>query len=254
MPNEGPSLAVKYVVLDDELHRADPLRFDQLLGGFVDGYRSTFTGDEAEPPGDWRGRIAGLHAPQPLMRVAVCIDGDGGVIGGAAAEYYRASACLLVTYLYILERPGQRRRGHARALLSAVLAACRRLGPVQATLAEAEWPELLPPPRFTADDIAIARDRLRFFARLGGRRVAIDYVQPPLSPGLQPVPWLRLFVLTSGPAEEADEPALRIALDRFLQEFHAALAQSAGRRIDAALLRRQREQVAAARPLWVALG
>jgi GNAT superfamily N-acetyltransferase len=253
MPNGGASAGLTYVVLDDELQRADPPRFGQLLDGFVAGYRSTFSGDEAEPPGDWRERIAGLPAPQPRMRVAVAVDADGEVLGGAAAEYYRASACVLVTYLYILERPGQRRRGHARALLSAVLQACRRLGPVQATLAEAEWPELLPSQRFSADDVAIARDRLRFFERLGACRVAIDYVQPALGPGLKPVPWLRLFVLPSAPAVAADESSLRIALDRFLQEFHEALAQSGAAAIDAALLSQQRAQVAAARPLCVEL-
>jgi hypothetical protein len=64
------------LVLDDELQRADPARFARLLDEFAEGYRSNFRGDEAESTADWPARIAGQPAPQPLMRIAVAVDGS----------------------------------------------------------------------------------------------------------------------------------------------------------------------------------
>lgn len=250
-----PGQEVDYLVLDDELQRADPARFTRLLGEFAGGYRSNFSGDEAESTADWPARVAGQPEPQPLMRIAVAVDGSGRVVGGAAAEYYRASGCMLGTYLYVRDDPGQRRRGHARRLLATAQQACGRLGPLAAVLAEVEWPDLLPRERFTAAEIDGARSRLRFFERLGARRIAIDYVQPALGADRQPVPWLRLLLLPPAAAQPAagDESSLRAAVDRFLAEFHAALAQSCRRPVDAALLAQQRDRLAAARPLCVAL-
>jgi GNAT superfamily N-acetyltransferase len=250
-----PEQAVAYLVVDDELQRADPARFARLLDEFAAGYRLNFSGDEAESTADWPARIAGQPAPQPLMRIAVAVDGSGRVIGGAAAEYYRAGGCMLGTYLYVSDEPGQRGRGHGRRLLATAQQACGRLGPLAAVLAEVEWPDLLPRERFSAAEIDHARSRLRFFERLGARRIAIDYVQPALGPDLTPVPWLRLLLLPSAatPPAARDEPSLRAAVDRFLAEFHAALAQSCRRPLDAALLAQQRDRLAAARPLCVAL-
>jgi GNAT superfamily N-acetyltransferase len=248
-----PGQEVDYLVLDDELQRADPARFARLLDQFAAGYRSNFSGDEAESTAGWPARVAGQPEPQPLMRIAVAVDGSGGVIGGAAAEYYRASDCMLGTYLYVRDEPGQRGRGHGRRLLATARQACSRLGPLAAVLAEVEWPDLLPRGRFTAAEIESARGRLRFFERLGARRIAIDYVQPALGPRRQPVPWLALLLVPPAPLDEAGESSLRATIDRFLDEFHAALAQSCGHSVDATLLGQQRARLAAARPLCVAL-
>jgi GNAT superfamily N-acetyltransferase len=250
-----PGQAITDLVLDDELQRADPARFARLLDEFAEGYRSNFRGDEAESTADWPARIAGQPAPQPLMRIAVAVDGSGRVVGGAAAEYYRASGCMLGTYLYVRDEPGQRGRGHGRRLLAKAQQACGRTGPLAAVLAEVEWPDLLPRERFTAAEIEGARGRLRFFERLDAQRIAIDYVQPALGADRQPVPWLRLLLLPLAATRPAapDESSLRAAVDGFLAEFHAALAQSCRRPVDAALLAQQRTQLAAARPLCVAL-
>jgi GNAT superfamily N-acetyltransferase len=241
---------VDRVVLDAELQRADPRRFKRLLAGFAGGYATMFHGDEAESPARWAQRIAGRAPPQPLMRIALAVQGSGEaeqVIGGAACEFYRASSCVLCSYLYVLDRPELRQRGHARALLEAAVQACAALGPVHAVVAEVEWPPLLPATRFAPPAVEGAQARLRFFARLGARRVALDYVQPALGADRQPVPWLRLMLLPL--TQPADEAARRASLGAFLAEFHAALAQDSGHAVDTELLASQRSQLALAQPL-----
>lgn len=238
------------VVLDAALRAADPARFAALLAAFRAGYARTFAGDEAESDAAWEARIAGEPPPQPVMRVVVATlpdDNAPRVVGGAAIEYYRASGCALVTYLYVDDAGGHRRRGLGRQLGSTALAACAPLGPVHALLAEAEWPPALPCPPFTAEDVARAEVRLGFFARLGARVVDVDYVQPALAPGQQPVAWLRLLLLPG--VAPTDDAALRAPLARFLDEFHAALAAQNGRPADHAALARNRDAIAAARPL-----
>jgi len=236
------------ITLDAALRAADPARCARLLAAFAAGYAAEFHGDEAESPALWDARIAGLPAPQPLMRVVVAEDAAGdGVLGGAAAELYRASGAVLLTYVYVADRPGGRRRGLARTMLQATLAACAQVAPVRAVLAEVEWPSLLPPVRFDAAAVAAARARLGFFARMGAHACNFDYVQPALGAAAAPVPWLRLMTLPA--LAVGGEPGLRATLAAFLDEFHAALAQQSGRPSDAALLARQRAAVVAARPL-----
>lgn len=228
-----------FVVLDPALAGRDPQRFDRLLDAFATGYRSTFHGDEAEPPALWRARILGERPPQPVLRIALAVDAQDGLIGGAAAEFYRDSGCVLATYLYVLDRPGQRNRGHARNLLHAAFDACAQVGPARALLAEVEWPSRLEQHGAGATAIAAAQARLGFFVRLGAQVVDFDYVQPTLAPGQTPATWLRLLVLPVAGTNHADEAALRAALLGFLPEFHAALGVQAGGGVDAALLAAQ---------------
>lgn len=243
------------VVLDPALEASDPARFAALFEGFAAGYARVFTGDEAEPIGEWRARIAGKPPPQPVMRIVVAVEqANGGerVIGGVAAEYYRASGCILVTYLYVSDAAAHGHRGHARRLLAEAARACGKLGPVRAILAESEWPEALQANGFTPDAVAVARTRLRFFARLGARMLNVDYLQPPLGPGMAPVPYLRLFVVPSAHDEAQDRAVaddLAGAVDAFLAEFYAALAQETGTPVDEAALAQLRTQLAQARPL-----
>lgn len=248
---------IRFVTLDAQLQRADPARFERLLSAFAAGYRDMFHGDEAEPDGRWPARIAGKPAPQPVLRIVVALEGRGGAerfVGGAAAEYYRSSACVLCTYLYVLPAPGQRHRGHGRALLAAATGAFKDLGPIRATLAEVEWPEALPPATFGQDAVDTARSRLRFFERLGARRVALDYVQPALGAAARPVSWLRLLVLPVPETVPEPDVPLRVTLDRFLIEFHEALADECDSAVDGTLMAAQREQLAGADPLTVGLG
>ena len=253
--NDRQSTAtIGLVALDPALHAAAPARFESLLAAFRAGYARTFAGDEAESDEAWEARILGLPPPQPVMRIVVGLAAAGGhehVIGGAAVEYYRRSGCALLTYLYVDDTGGHRRRGLGRRLGSAAREACAGLGPMHALLAEAEWPAHLPQPPFAPDDVARAQARLGFFARLGARAIDVDYVQPALAPGQQPVPWLRLLVIP-GPAPVDDE-ALRAPLARFLDEFHTALSEQNGMSVDRATLARMKRGVATSRPLTAPL-
>jgi GNAT superfamily N-acetyltransferase len=242
------------VALDPTLHAAAPTRFESLLAAFRAGYARTFAGDEAESDDAWEARILGRPPPQPVMRIVVVLapaDGHEHVIGGAAVEYYRASGCALLTYLYVDDAGGHRRRGLGRRLGSAAREACAGLGPMHALLAEAEWPAHLPQPQFTPDDVARAQARLGFFARIGARAIDVDYVQPALGPGRQPVPWLRLLLLPAPLL--VDDERLRTPLALFLDEFHAALSGQNGLPVDCARLACMKREIAAARPLTAPL-
>jgi hypothetical protein len=231
------------VVLDPALAQLEPQRFDRLLDAFAAGYQGTFHGDEAEPPALWRARILGEPPPQPVLRIALAVDAQDALIGGAAAELYRDSGCVLATYLYVLDRPGQRKRGRARGLLRVAFDACARIAPVRALLAEVEWPAQLARHGASAAEIATAEARLGFFGRIGGMALGFDYVQPALAPAQAPATWLRLLALPIPPIERQDEEVLRAAVRSFLPEFHAALGAQAGGGVDAGLLAEQRAAV-----------
>ena len=91
MSHAPAARSIDYVVLDPALQQADPSRFGALFTEFTEGYERHFSGDEAEPTGEWQARIAGKPAPQPIMRIVVAVDReDRGerVIGGLAVEYH----------------------------------------------------------------------------------------------------------------------------------------------------------------------
>jgi hypothetical protein len=236
------------LTLDPAFAQRAPARFDRLLEGFADGYRNTFGGDEAEPPSLWRARIRGAPRPEPVLRIALMVDAQDGVRGGAAAELYRDSACVLATYLYVLDRPGQRHRGHGRALLRAALDACAAVTAPRALLAEVEWPPLLAAAGATDDAVAAARTRLGFFSRLGAQVLNFDYVQPALAPGQAPATWLRLLLLPDLGTGLAGD-ALRSSLRAFLQEFHRAVGAQSGHGVDPAALAAQCAALDHAAPL-----
>jgi len=205
MKSTPPASAVNHVVLDAALAREEPHRFAALLGQFASGYHEHFSADEAEPAEAWAARIEGIAPPQPAMRVAVAVesvDGDERVIGGAAAEYYGAAGCALVTYLFVNDAGGHRQRGHARALVTRAVAACAELGPLRAVLAEAEWPDLLPPGQFPPSEVAAARaDNLE--ATLAGVELASQITELELVTGYSPVQGPGAVVtLTDAPVTE----------------------------------------------------
>ena len=257
MSHAPAARSIDYVVLDPALQQADPSRFGALFTEFTEGYERHFSGDEAEPTGEWQARIAGKPAPQPIMRIVVAVDReDRGerVIGGLAVEYYRTAGCVLATYLYVSDDEPYRHRGHARALLLEADQACRALGPVRAVLAEAEWPEALRLRAAPLAEVAVARARMRFFARLGARLFNLDYVQPVLGAGKRAVSYLRLFLLPApdGAARLPDEP-LSVAVGAFLNEFYAALGEGPAAPADQATLAELHWQLARRRPLTLPL-
>ncbi|MEO8187249.1 MAG: hypothetical protein ABI580_07795, partial [Burkholderiaceae bacterium] len=194
-PRAGAS--VTYVVLDPALAGSNRPRFDTLFSQFKSGYQHAFHGDEAESTDAWLARIMGKDQPQPVMRIVVAVEQDGErVVGGLAVEFYRAAGCALATYhLYILDEPHLRHHGHARRLLETARGAFGGVGTPHLLLAEAEWPEDLSAQGAPASEINAARERLRFFARIGARLINIDYVQPALGPGQKPVSHLRLLAI-----------------------------------------------------------
>ena len=159
-----------FQVLQPGLASVDPQRFERLFRQFESGYRGAFRGNEAEPTTEWRARIAGKAPPQPVMRIVVAIERDATgaerVVGGVATEYYRAGGCARSRRTCTCWKPACAARARRR-LLDEARAACENLGPVNALLAEAEWPQALlqhGAPRAEVDE---ARERLLFFVRSG---------------------------------------------------------------------------------------
>ena len=196
------------------------------------------------------------------MRITLAVTRGTGterVVGGVATEYYRASSCVLATYLYVEHE--FRDRGLARRLLVEGRAACAALGAVQALLAESEWPDHLPRADFDNDEVNKARQRLGFFANIGARRLDIDYVQPALGLHQKPVDYLCLLALPArADLERVDDDELGKVVAAFLGEFYAALAQDSGSAAaggpgqtmssdDASALARMAAQCGASRPL-----
>src|SRR5262249_16163448 len=246
--------SVAYVTLDPCLRRRDPVRFGQLFDGFVTGYVKHFSGDQAETRSEWSARIEGTKKTQPVMRIVVAVDSVDSqerVVGGVAAEYYRAAECVLATYLYV-EHPYRRHR-HARSLLEEAWRTCALIGLVRAVFSEAEWPEALESLNALAPEIATARGRLRFFARLRARLIAIDYVQPALDRSKQPVVSLRLFVLPLGAdAPVGTDEAVAATAGTFLDAFYAALAEGSGA-LEVSALETMKRQLRERRPLTMPL-
>jgi len=252
---------IDYVVLDPDLQQRDPRRFTSLFSGFAAGYALHFSGDEAEPTDEWLARIHGKHPPQPVMRIIVAVEtidtsGDHPqerVIGGLACELYRDSGCVLATYLYVLDDRDQRYRHkrHARALIEQVPDAFRPLGhDVRAVLAESECPQSLKAQGHSDREVATARNRLRFFARLDARVFNIDYVQPSLGPSKAPVSYLQLmWIPTSEATRRPADHLLATIAASFLTEFYAALSQETAAPMDHRALERQRAQMETHRPL-----
>jgi GNAT superfamily N-acetyltransferase len=241
-----------YVVLDPSLQQADPGRFDTLFAQFARGYAKHFSGDEAESTGEWRARINGKTPPQPVMRIVVAVErvnDEERVVGGLAAEHYRHAACVLATYLYVDE--AYRGRRYARDLLKTAGEAFSTETFEPVMLAEVEWPGLLS----TATAKNEARRRLCFFARLRARMLQLDYVQPALGVGKQPVRHLRLFWLPPPSRRRPADRELAATVSAFLEEFYEALAAENGGSFDTKTLAHMQLQLVdrKGRPLTVPL-
>jgi len=139
-----------------------------------------------------------LGQPDRHFRVVVAEEG-GIVVGGTVFSYVPATHCGFSEYLVARkERHGQ---GIGRLLFDARHAVLNELAreygqtSCRGLFIEADNPQRTPldlqaRERETAMD---AVTRLRVFAHLGFLRVEVDYVQPPLGPGKQPVSFLDLL-------------------------------------------------------------
>ena len=218
----GAEQAVPALVSLRGLLRADRARFDRLMAGFVPIYDAAFPiASEREDPAEWPARMSDARpANEPWMDLVVLVAGDGeAVLGGVAFEYYPQSRCGLLTYIAI--DPAARGHGLARPLAERALAGLRDAAhahgaALAAALAEAERPERLDPA--DPDAVRTARRRLAILARLGARRLQVDYVQPELPGGDGRADHLMLLRLDHDAA-----PLDTAALRAFLVEFYRAL-------------------------------
>jgi GNAT superfamily N-acetyltransferase len=143
-------------------------------------------------------------------RFCVLVAEQGGLlVGGSVFSYVRASNCGFSEYLVV--RKDRHRQGIGRLLFEARRAVLDELAQAACTglFIEADNPERTPAAlqaseRETALD---ALTRLHVFAHLGFRKVDVDYVQPGLGPGKQPVTYLDLLFAAWGKQEEASVPA-----------------------------------------------
>ncbi|AKH41804.1 GNAT superfamily N-acetyltransferase [Altererythrobacter atlanticus] len=152
--------------------------------------------------------------PQPLIDVAMLVDGHDCPIGGATIEYYRGAKCGLLTYLSVAER--ERGQGHGREL--AMLA--RR---ILDEMAEADTPMLAETERLedaaNPQEAAETEKRQRRLSALGARWIDFDYVMPPLRADSQPH---RLHLLVFDPDRKLTSiEAGRVAV--LIRELAAAL-------------------------------
>jgi GNAT superfamily N-acetyltransferase len=122
----------------------------------------------------------------------------GQPVGGVVFSYVTASRCGFSEYLVV--RHDRRRAGIGRQLAMARRSVldrrARALGHVRArgVFIEVDNPDRAPVRRQEERTASLdAWTRLRVFDRLGFRRVAIPYVQPPLGPGKQPVYYMDLL-------------------------------------------------------------
>lgn len=157
---------------------------------------------------------------------------DGRVVAGVVGEWFADARVLLVLYLAIA--PGRRGGGVGRRLVTTALDDWRALDPL-VVVGEVEHPAHQTGSEAHGDPVA----RLRFYARLGARVLALPYFQPGDGPGGERVPALLLVSFPLGPHAAGDDvPAapLRAFLAENLRESEGTLADDAATRrlLDAA--------------------
>jgi GNAT superfamily N-acetyltransferase len=145
---------------------------DSLLHRFyVDVLRPSFDQDELM---DAEALARGVRSDDdPSTLASVAVDDDGSVLGGIAAELYESVGVLLLAYLAV--RPGMRGRGVGTALATRVVPAWFEDPRVAIAIGEVHDPRFWPEDR--------ADERLRLYDRLGGRVLAVPFVQPALGAG-----------------------------------------------------------------------
>lgn len=207
-------------------------RFDAglLEQAYRDVYLPAFPlPDEQENPAIWTPRllnpdgnprlcflVAGTRLDDPARRA---------VQGLLVAEYYAASRCVLISY--VAAHPDARGQGLARRLFDALgeridAGRLSRGQAVQAVFAEVHDPAQ----NGSGDDVLDPNLRLRIMAKLGGQRVPVDYLQPPLGPDRQAAGGLWLIAFPGMAHHQA--PALTAErVRRFLVEFYRELGSDA---------------------------
>jgi GNAT superfamily N-acetyltransferase len=197
--------------LDPAARAALLQRFDREL------FRPAFPDDDIrEDPQVWLDLMAAdPGAPMPVVTPLIAMGANETILGGVVIEYYRTAKAAFLTYIVV--SPKARRKGVAAELATYAVEAVRVLngGTVPVVFAEAERPEDM----VDAEERTHARARLEILARMGAVRAELDYVQPPLAPGLYYRP---LLLLAAGPTlQNGGAPASQVRA--FLAELYGAL-------------------------------
>ena len=144
-------------------------------------------------------------------------DGAGGeAVAGAVCDYFERSQCGAIEFLAVA--PRLRRRGIGRALASHVerrmaRAASERAAQLTLVMAEINDPLVVPATSDNVDPF----ERLRFWDRLGYRRVDFRYVQPALSPAQAPVTTLLLAAKPVDETLSCSVPSAKVVA--FLEDY-----------------------------------
>ena len=180
--------------------------------------------DEQEDPSIW---IPRLQDPDANPRLAWLVAGTAladparrQVLGLLVGEYYAASRCVLISYVAVAAVA--RGRGLGRQLFDALrrsLESGRLSGgkTVHAVLAEIHDPAAMA----ATEDVLDPQARLRVMARLGGMRVPVTYLQPPLGPGQSAAGglWLIAFPELAPAAPPLSAGTVRAFLVEFYREL-----------------------------------
>ncbi|MCC6410918.1 MAG: hypothetical protein IT270_04625 [Saprospiraceae bacterium] len=177
--------------------------------------------DEREPRENIFGRIQTGSGDPFTHLIAYCI-GDA-VKAGVIAEFYPQSSCILLTYIFV--EKSLRGKGVASKLIRSEegvpglikLIENKHGKQVQAVFFETNNPKETPPGTDSMDPA----QRLLHFYSLGGKRLDLKYVQPPLDHGLGSVTnlFLCLFPHLTGLAFVVPTEVVM----RFLAEFYYSL-------------------------------
>jgi len=149
--------------------------------------------------------------------------GPGRVVAGVVGSWSAGARVLLVQYLAIA--PGRRGGGIGAALLGAAVSAWQEELRPAMVLGEVEHPRFHAASEAHGDPEA----RLRFYARHGGRVLAVPYFQPGTSPGADRVPALLLMTLATEDPDATSVPAapLRTFLREYLADSEGSVADDA---------------------------
>lgn len=210
-----------------------------LVKDFFDLYQhpSNFPDlDELEDPIYIQDRIAnGNSNPYThlLLYMLVSLEGERKFLGGCIVEFYPDSACALVTYLFVdkawrgvgigsrNEKVGESLIRDEKGLKGLVRFFEEQYGKrVNAVFFESNNPADTP----AANDSMPPAKRLKFFSRMGARRVAFNYIQPPLGDDKGIVTNLFLMIFPELTGLHDTVPVLVVM--RFVMELAKSLDQN----------------------------
>lgn len=212
---------INYILIDEnnlDKHEEQLLRFEQQI--FINAFpnsdeRESFTEDIIP-------RIKGCNKTQPKSFCVLAAE-DDSIVGGLVADWY--PDCNALEIIYITVDSSTRKKGIGKGLLdngikliqSALLAAPHPKK-IEAIFLEVDIPSFTMDAPSSMDPI----DRLKFWNYMGAKRIPINYVQPPLGKGKQPVSNLMLMCLTGYGTGITDKIQTSI-VKKFLKDFYNGL-------------------------------